>query len=144
MPKYYHIHRGTDKSDIDTKFINNKLLYFSKKNSFWYNTELEISKDDYYKGYSIYEITIPRKLFTYSFNPKKPKIVKINKNNIEEYKKLISKKNFIEEMTKKNIIGIDANLPDSNEYLNKTILKTPPEGYIWKTHKDIKIKKIKL
>tara|TARA_Y100000768_G_C23389486_1_gene412229 strand:- start:51 stop:491 length:441 start_codon:yes stop_codon:yes gene_type:complete len=140
MPVYYHIHRGTSNSKLDKKFIKNKPLYFSKKNSFWYRVELEISKDEEYNGYSIYKITIPEKLFTYSFNPrtKTPKIIKINKHNTDKY----VKRDFnIEELKKKNIIGIDANLPTSKENIHKT-LKYPPEGYIWELHKDIKIEKI--
>ena len=124
MPKYYHIHRGITSSDIEKKFIKNKPLFFSKKNSGWYNIEKEISKD--YNGYRIYEIYIPNNRYTLSFNPiTVGKIVKITTDNINEYIQLIKKGNFIEEMKKRNIIGIDATIEHKDAYITG-----PPEGYI--------------
>jgi hypothetical protein len=143
MPKYYHIHRGKKSSEIDTKFINGTSLFFSKKNSNWYNIEKETSKD--YGGYHEYEIYIPSSLFTASFNPTtKNKIVKISKNNIKEYYALRMKYNrgsyyFIEEMKKRNIIGIDA----TTDLMFNYSISGPPEGFIWKKTKDIKITHIK-
>jgi hypothetical protein len=141
MPKYYQIHRGIEPSKVEKKFIKNKPFFFSKKNSFWYNIEKDISKD--YGGYIIYEIYIPNYLFTSSFNPiKKNKIVKITKKNIFEYNQLKNvyggHNDFIEEMKKRNIIGIDATFNKGKIY--KT--ENPPEGYLWQKPKDIKIKKI--
>ncbi len=79
MPKYYHVHRSYKSSLIETTVIEDQPLFFTKKNSFWYDTEIMMSKDkDYYDGYTIYEITIPKSQFTESFNPiKKNKILKI-------------------------------------------------------------------
>jgi len=141
MPKYYHIHRGLDKSQLEKKFILNKPLYFSKKNSNWYQIEQEISKD--YGGFRIYEIYIPTNRLTNSFNPITPnKIVKITKNNIKEYIELRKKYKgsiyFIEEMKKRKIIGIDATIEDKLMYG----MYGPPEGYIWKKPNDIIIKLI--
>ena len=39
MPVYYHIHRSIKKSNIENNFKEGQMLYFSKKNSFWYNVE---------------------------------------------------------------------------------------------------------
>jgi hypothetical protein len=141
MPKYYHIHKGKKMSSIGNSFIKNKELYFSKKDSSWHNIEKEISKD--HGGYHEYEIYIPLTLFTTSFNPTtKNKIVKISKNNIEEYCALRKKYNkiiFIEEMKKRNIIGIDA----TTDMMYKYSIDGPPEGFIWKKPKGIKIKYVK-
>nr|QBK88762.1 MAG: hypothetical protein LCMiAC01_04440 [Mimivirus LCMiAC01] len=143
MPKYYHIHRSPKPSKIETKLKQNQTLYFSRKNSFWYNVEQRIGKE-YYGGYIIYEINIPKILFTTSFNPIKNKIVKITKKNINEYKKLTKQYkgsiNFIKEMKKRNIIGIDA----TSKFISKHRSLNPPEGYIWKFPNTIKIKKIKV
>ena len=138
MPKYYHVHRGTTPSNVGNKFIKNCPLFFSRKNSNWYNIEKDISKD--YGGYWIYEIYIPSKRFTVSFNPSNNcKIVKITKNNINEYVKLkeeyIGHNRFIEEMKKRNIIGIDATIEHTDAYISG-----PPEGYIWQKPSDRKIK----
>ena len=140
MPKYYQIHRGIENSEVENNFIINRAFFFSKENSWWYNVEKDISKD--YGGYIIYEITIPNNLFTLSFNPRtKNKIVKVTKQNINEYYKL--KKTyrghdiFIKEMNKRNIIGIDA-----TSIIHKSL--SPPEGYLWQKPKSIKIKMIKI
>ena len=143
MPKYYHIHRGLEKSRLDKEFITDLPLFFSKNNSIWYNIEKNISKE--YKGYQIYEIYIPSNKFTTSFNPKTPnRIVKITKNNIKEYIELKNKYkghiNFIEEMRKRKIIGIDATTETKLMY--DTI--GPPEGYVWKKINGIKIKLIQV
>ena len=140
MPTYYQIHRGIISSEVENRFIKNRPFFFSKKNSFWYNIEKEISKD--YGGYIIYEIYIPKHLFTKSFNPRnKNKIVKITKQNINEYKKLKKTykgyNNFIREMNKRNIIGIDA----TSTFIYKHTSLSPPEGYLRKKTKNIKIKK---
>ena len=139
MPKYYHIHKGLNKSTLEKQFIQNTPLYFSKKNSSWYQIEQDISKD--YGGFQIYEIYIPSNRFTNSFNPKTPnKIVKITKDNIKEYIDLREKYKgssyFIEEMKKRKIIGIDATIEDKLMYG----IYGPPEGYIWQKSNDIKIK----
>jgi hypothetical protein len=52
MPYYYHIHRGIKPCSLDNKFIENRPLFFSKKNSDWYNIEKEVSKE--YGGYRMY------------------------------------------------------------------------------------------
>lgn len=143
MPKYYQIHRGLEPSEVENEFIINKPFFFSKKNSFWYNVEKQISED--YGGYIIYEISIPNNLFTLSFNPRtENKIVKVTKENIDEYKKLIKthkgRKNFIKEMNKRNIIGIDA----TSEFIHKHWSLPAPEGYLWQKPESIKIKMIKV
>jgi hypothetical protein len=145
MPKYYHIHRGLDKSELDTKFIEGLCLFFSKKDSGWYNFEKDISKN--YGGYSLYEIYIPSTRYTKSFNPTtKGKIVKITSINIKEYAELrklyIGNIQFVDEMNKRNIIGIDATIEHKYAYIGGW-----PEGFVWKKPSDIKIKlieKIKL
>ena len=65
MPKYYHVHRGTKPSTLSKGFCKNQPLFFSKKYSFWYNTEINISRE--YGGYFIYEIDIPNNMFTVIF-----------------------------------------------------------------------------
>ncbi len=147
MPKFYHIHRSPKSSSIEKKLTKNFKLYYSKKNSFWYNVEQDIGKKDY-GGYIIYEIEIPKLQFTTSFNPiKKNKIVKLTPKNIQEYIKIrteVAKKkyNFIEEMNKRNIIGIDATAKFIKEKYNLQI--ESDEGFIWKFPRTIKIKKIKV
>src|SRR5258706_13129904 len=114
--KFYHIHCSTKKLDIENGFIENMALFFSKKNSDWFNIEKQLGKKGY-GGYIIYEVNIPKILIEYDFKPKEsPKIVKIiDVFNLDIYTELMSKsrKNLIEEMNKRNIIGIDAtNLPN--------------------------------
>ena len=143
MPKYYHIHRGIEPSELENKFIKNQPLFFSKYNSIWYNSEKSISYE--YGGRSIYQIYIPKKRFTFSFDlNKKRKIVKITKDNIKEYielrKKFLGHSRFIEEMNKRNIIGVDA----TDESIYDQFKFGDPEGgegYIW-ISKDIRIKLI--
>jgi hypothetical protein len=142
MVKYYHIHRGINKSNIEKSFINNKPFFFSRKNSFFYNFEVNISEE--YNGYRLYEIYIPNTLFTTSFNPKsKNKIVKVRKHNLEKYIELKEKykghDKFIVEMNKRNIIGIDYNI----KKWNYKDTYGPPEGYIWSKPNDIIITCIK-
>ena len=142
MPKYYHVQRGLTSYNIEKKFIRNKPLFFSKKNSGWYNLEKEISKN--YNGYTIYEISIPTNRYTRSFKPTTVnKIVKITKNNINEYVQLKNEyhghNRFIEEMKKRNIIGIDATIEHKDAYITGS-----PEGYIWQKTTDIKIKLIEI
>ena len=142
MPKYYQIHRGIKLSQVENKFIENKPFFFSKKNSFWYNFEKDISID--FGGYIIYEIFIPNNLFTSSFNPRtKNKIVKVSKQNLNEYIKLKRNygghKNFINEMKNRNIIGIDAT---SNIFSKKHF--SLQEGYLWKKYKGITIKRVNI
>jgi len=148
MPKYYHIHRGTKRSTVEKKFIKNYPFFFSKKQSGWgwYNCEKKISED--YGGYIEYEIDIPASRFTTSFNPRtKNKIVKITKENIKEYETLRIKQCkgnrslFIEEMIKRNIIGIDATTKLMMKYFH--VSGGWPEGFIWKKPNDIKIKSVK-
>ena len=158
MPKFYHIHRSPKPSSIEKKLIKNFKLYYSKKNSFWYNVEQDIGKTDY-GGYIIYEIEIPKLQFTTSFNPiKKNKIVKLTPKNIQEYIKILTevakkKYNFIEEMNNRNIIGIDATakfIREKNEEYSFIEISegligiTSDEGFIWKFPRTIKIKKIKV
>lgn len=140
MPKFYHIHRGIESSSLEKKFIKNSILFFSKKNSGWYNIEKDISIN--YNGYRVYEIYIPKTRYTFTFNPRTSgKIVKITVENIGEYIKLKNKyKNyntFIKEMQKRNIIGIDATIEHIDAYITG-----PPEGYIWKKSIDVTIRLI--
>lgn len=142
MPKYYHIHRGTTPSTLEKNFVTGDPLFFSKKDSFWYNVEKSVSKD--YGGYFIYEIYISNDKFTKSFNPKSKKIVKITKDNISTYQDLKDKFrghiSFINEMKRRNIIGIDATnvtVEDMTKGFNIT-----PEGYIWEKPDDVIIKRV--
>lgn len=135
MPKYYHVHRSFKPSQIEIKLIEDHPLYFSKKNSFWYHVEIDISKDkDVFDGYTIYEITIPRSQFTESLNPrKKNKIFKVTKKNLDEFIKLKKKYegsfNLIKEMKKRNFIGYDATLKIKN--IKKWHIIGTGEGVIW-------------
>ena len=150
MPIYYHIHRSSEPSLLEKELIKGKPLYFSKKNSFWYNVEKSVGENDY-GGYIIYKIYIPKLLFTTSFEEKN-KIVRITSKNINEYNKLLKEYpgniNFINEMKKRGIIGIDAtsNFIANFKYMNLT--EKPehitPEGYLWDFPKMIKITKIQV
>lgn len=138
MTKYYHIHRGIQKSNLENGFENNRgIFFFSKKDSFWYRLEINISKD--YGGYIIYEICIPKNRFTTSFNPRSKKIVKITKKNIKEYKKLQDNRRR-DHFMNENIIGFDLNTKFIEDRRWKYIT---PEGFIWEKPNDITIKKIK-
>ena len=144
MPVYYHISFET-KYNIHKNFSKNlnnkKLLFFSKKNSFWYN----LWKSDG-TSYALYKITIPEKLYTTSFNPRKKKIVRITKDNVDEFIRLDSqlgnnKLRNIEFLRKRNIIGIDANTEIVKNYPIKHVLgQTRAEGWIY-DFKDVKVKK---
>lgn len=150
MVKYYHVHRSKKKSKIEKKFQNDKQLYFSKKDSAWYEIEKNIGLDNF-GGYIIYEIDIPKRFFTYSFNPtSKNKIVKVNDDNLEEFLRLKSENigsiKFIEEMKRRNLIGVDSTYVDldkignyAKEHKIELFLVTPFEGYIWKKTNGIKI-----
>lgn len=156
MPKYYYIHRSIKKSNIENNFKDGKMLFFSKKNSFWYNFEKTIGLD--MGGYSEYEISIPQKYFTYSLKPqKKTKILKLTPKNIEEFIKLhknIENKYSTpmalrDEYINKNFIGIDATNKQL-EYLYKKLKYNPDsqldrgQGWITQKLKDITIKKVKV
>lgn len=97
MPIYYHIHRGRDPIVFD----KNHEMFMSKKNSFWYNIEKEMSNGEYLE----YKITIPQNRFTISLNPRdKTKILKLNKENIKEYRKLYPNRDD----ERNNFGGVDA------------------------------------
>jgi len=139
MPTFYHIHRGTKVENLNKKFRKGYPLFFSTKNSFWYNIEREISKD--YGGYVIYKIYIPSSFFSYSFKPRsRNKIVKVTDDNLDKYKELkINTKGhlgFIKAMKKRNIIGIEANYCSDKDYCR--------EGYIWQKPRNIKISCVKV
>ena len=145
MPVYYHISLETKHNiykNFSKNLSNKKLLFFSKKNSFWYN----LWKSDE-TSYAVYKITIPEKLYTTSFNPLKKKIVRITKDNIDEFIKFdnqlgLSKLRNIEFLRKRNIIGIDANTEIVKKYPIKHVLgPTRAEGWIY-DFKDVKIKKV--
>jgi len=95
MPIFYHVHVKYEPDLEDTLekgFINEFPLFMSKKNSWWYEMKINDGKpkDDYKGGHTIYKITIPKKLYTSSLHPKnKNKILKITKNNIDEYIKYL-------------------------------------------------------
>lgn len=156
MPIYYHIHRSIKKSNIENNFKEGQALFFSKKKSFWYDVEKDISLSRY-NGYSEYKITIPQKYFTYSLNPKsKNKILKLTPKNIEKFIKLHlnllkSKKSLIHDFINKKFIGMDATNEDIYDFYCKLKLERqlqleaqlyPPQGYIKKKYKDILIEKI--
>lgn len=133
MTKFYYIHHGLNNNFLNTIFNNDGVLFFSKKNTIWYQYQIKISEK-----YQIYEIDIDPELFTYSLNPKSKKIVKINKTNINEY--LLLKKKFLNnknELKKRNIIGFDL----SNKEL-KTKNFDQPDCYIIEKNENIKIKLI--
>jgi len=88
MPYFYHISRGTKQNLLYTVFINGESLFFSKKDSFWYNIERQIGMN-HFEGYKLYEIFIPSNAYTKSFNPRTPTIIKITKNTLKEYTKNI-------------------------------------------------------
>lgn len=150
MPVYYHIHRSIKKSNIENNFKEGQMLYFSKKNSFWYNIEKNIALDGY-NGYSEYKITIPQKYFTYSLNPKsKNKILKLTPKNIEKFIKLHlnllkSKKSLRDYFINKKFIGIDATNENLYDFYSKLKIEAqlyPPQGWITKKYKDIIIEKV--
>ena len=151
MPIYYHISLG-DKFNVNKDFSkslkNGKILYFAKKNSFWYNFWKKVGED--VKSYAIYKITIPEKLFTSSFHPKDEKIVRITNKNIKKYLEFsnevskLSKLRDIKFMQKNNIIGIDLNTQDVLDYPKKhkyQLGKTACEGWLYKFD-DIKCVKV--
>ena len=156
MPKYYHIHRSIKRSNIENNFKDGKMLFFSKKNSFWYNFEKTIGLEDGYGGYSEYEISIPQKYFTYSLKPqKKNKILKLTPKNIEDFirlhknieNKYNSPKVLRDEYINKNFIGIDATNKQLQNLYKKLKYDPDPQldrgqGWITIKLKDITIKKV--
>jgi hypothetical protein len=124
----------------------------SKKNSIWYIDWIGLGRNEF-GGYKIYEITIPKELFTTSLHPKgKNRVLKITKNNIEEYKKLMRRcwetegivngfNYLVIVLNKRNIIGVDA----TSKFIKKHVaprLIFHSEAYIWQKPSQIKIKKI--
>ena len=79
MPIFYHIHRSIKPSELENNLTEGYPLYFSKKNSGWYNMEKHLGITDY-GGYIIYKINIPNNCFTESFHKNaKYKILKLTK-----------------------------------------------------------------
>ena len=150
MPIFYHVHVKYEPDLDDTLekgFTNEFPLFMSKKNSWWYEMKINDGKpkDGYKGGYYIYQITIPKELFTTSLHPTKNKILKITKNNIDEYIKYLDLHcdgTFQSELAKRNIIGVDATNKIVTKYkYRKHKLISPPEARIWKKLPQIKIKK---
>ena len=101
MPIFYHIVRGTK----EINFNKNQTTFMSLKNSFWYNVEIRVGKDDF-GGYIEYIIDIPSKRFTHSLNPKdNSKILKLDESNIKEFLKRFPNRMNV---GKENFGGIDA------------------------------------
>ncbi len=137
MLTYYHVHTNIIDSDVINKFIKDTPLFFSKKNSWYYETYKSAWKESI-----IYKIHIPLSRYTTSFNPRyKNKIVKITMQNVNEYKYLRKKYkghyNFIKEMNMRGVIGIDS----TNIKLNRYPTLRPLEGYFWRKPFDIIITK---
>lgn len=89
MPVYYHISLGDGlnvNKDLKNNLKLNQLIFFSKKDSKWYEIWQDIGTK-HIKSYAIYKLTIPNKLFTNSFTPKEKKIIKVN--NLENVKKYL-------------------------------------------------------
>ncbi len=108
MTKYYHIHFGTKKIG---KLINGKLLFLDKKDGQYNYLFKQIAKDSGdFNGYIEYSIEIPDDLFTEELKPNTNKILRITKNNIKEYEKIIKKlniKNLLTYLLNNNYIGLD-------------------------------------
>lgn len=143
MPKFYHVHSSVEASAIEKNKITGQYLYFSKKDSYFYNSWITLSKNEY-GGYIIYEIYIPSNMFTTSFNPRtKNKIVKITRENIVEYKKLRKiykgQEIFRKEMDSRGIIGIDCT--DKFTHKHQSVGFPTMEGHIWRFPRSIKIKR---
>jgi hypothetical protein len=91
-------------------------LWFSKKNSGWYNFWKLVGED--VESYAIYKIIIPEKLFTTSFHPRSNKILRITDKNMKEFLKLKMDDKYIYAgafktryafLKKNNMIGLDLN-----------------------------------
>ena len=118
-------------------------IIYVQKNSSWYKIEKDISKQNEYRGYSMYEIIIPKELFTTSLYPNgKNRVLKITKNNIKEYKKLKLSDNFYSILTGRNIIGVDVTSKFIYKHISVDGTINPPEAFIWQKPSQIKIKKI--
>ena len=155
MPVYYHISLGDGlnvNKDLKNNLKLNQLIFFSKKDSKWYEIWQDIGTK-HIKSYAIYKLTIPNKLFTNSFTPKEKKIIKVN--NLEHLKKYLefckilasdslsgsaitlsgSARKNITYFRNNNIIGFDFNSPyiENNwEQIEQidTELKIEREGFI--------------
>lgn len=139
MTKFYFIYSDNNNNLTNIIFNNDNILFFSKKNTIWYEHQIKIAEK--YNSYQIYEVEIAPELFTYSLNPKTKKVVKINKNNIDEYlllKKEFLNNNFKKELKKRNIIGFDIS---NKELKNKNF--DQPDCYIIEKNENIQIKLIK-
>jgi len=80
MPTFYHIHRGLEPSTLEKEFVTidedeNSILFVAKKNSIHHNIEKNVSKQ--YGGYREYTITFPSSLYSKSFYPRTPKVIRI-------------------------------------------------------------------
>lgn len=117
MPVYYHISLGDGlnvNKDLKNNLKLNKLIFFSKKDSKWYQMWQDVGKH-HVKQYAIYKLTIPNKLFTDSFTPREKKIIKVNNSkNLDKYLEFCKIPGFRKNITyfrNNNIIGFDFNSP---------------------------------
>lgn len=138
MPKFYHIQRGFDKI-LDLGFIDNNEenrngLFFSKKESLWYNIITNDSSKEY-GGYKIYEISFPSKLYTLSFYPTTPKIIRITNENRKEYMQLIKSRQFYKIYKNPNVLGFDV----TNFRFHGMYYDFSEEGIIKRLNSNIKI-----
>ncbi len=151
MLKFYHIETKLKPDEIKiSKKIKKYGLVFLKKSNPSYNMAVNISVFD--GGFRQVEICIPKKLYTTSLHPtEKNRILKVTKENFKEYKELMAKypikKELYNELSKNNIIGIDATdiMVFGKIDGGGVLWKMPPEIIIGKTEKMlVKVKTTKV
>jgi hypothetical protein len=147
MPKFYHITTTNKKENLKNKLTNKKILFFSKRNQYWYIIMHQ------YQDRCKYEIDIPTTCFTTSFQTKKKNsIFKLTIDNFAEYKKKYHKlgrgENMFHDNT--NIIGADLTIIETHAFQNKHWRKCTgrknslivSELFIWKIPPESTIKLI--
>jgi hypothetical protein len=112
MPKFYHITTTDKPQDLKKYFIEGRMLFFSKKNQYWYNIL------HHYEDRCKYEINIPTTSFTTSFQTKKKNsIFKLTVDNFMEYKKrLIAHGRQYAFQDNPNIIGCDLTIIETQAF----------------------------
>jgi hypothetical protein len=85
-PKYIHTSLGLNRIK---GLYKNELFFFELENGIFHNGLKAAAKNKKYGGYLVYTIDIPNDMFTTSFDSTTKKVVKINKDNVDEFRKML-------------------------------------------------------
>ena len=128
MDNLYILEYGLSPPEIKLELHDGMPLRFFTKDQFGYYMFKGFNTK--YGGFRQLKITIPKKLYTTSLNPKgQNRILKITKDNIDKYKEFI--KNYLSNdptlykyISKKNIIGL-VDMRFGEEHVNGKLWEFP-------------------